>query len=175
MGQQGDFGVSRIYGQPEVPVAYPAPLRPGPLRQPQFLPVTLPAPRSAAPARGAGPSGAAADAQVALGVVLLFAGLLLLVGAWWLHSARSDTASPAAPSGYDQAVTSMTRNCTQDAAQLGDMISADQATEAKEGVSESLTSIALHLATVTTANPVRMSCTPEFAAYATLRTGNVLS
>jgi hypothetical protein len=35
------------------------------------------------------------DTQVTLGVVLLLTGLLLLAGAWWLHSARSDTASPA--------------------------------------------------------------------------------
>ena len=119
------------------------------------------------------PSGA--DAQVTLGVMLLFTGLLLLAGAWWLHSARSDTASPAAPSAYNQAITTMTRNCTQGAAQLGHMVAADQATEATEGISQSLASIAVHLATVTAANDVRMSCAPEFAAYAMLRPGNVVS
>jgi hypothetical protein len=158
MGQQGNFGVSRQYGQPEVPPPYPVLVRPGPLRQPHFSP-TGPSPRT----------------QVALGVILLFTGLLLLVGAWWLHSARSDTASPAAPSAYNGAITAMTRNCTQDAAQLGNMVAADQATEAKEGVSQSLASIAVHLATVTAANDVRMSCALEFAAYATPGPGNVLS
>lgn len=176
MGQQGDFGVPRQYGQPEVPRPYPVLVRPGPLRQPGFSP-SGPSPRAAAPLSwpmpAQRPSGA--DTQVTLGVVLLFTGLFLLVGAWWLHSARSDTASPAAPSAYSRAITTMTRNCTQDAAQLGNMVAADQATEAKEGISQSLASIAVHLATVTAANDVRMSCAPEFASYATLRPGNVLS
>jgi hypothetical protein len=177
MGRQAGFGVPRQYGEPEVPPPHPVLLRPGPLRQPLFSPSAVPPPRTAAPPSWPMPAqrADAADPQVALGLVLLFTGLFLLVGAWWLHSARSDTASPAAPSAYARAITSMTWNCTQDAAQLGHMVSADQATEAKEGISESMTSIARHLATVSTANRVRMSCVPEFAAYATLRTGNLLS
>jgi hypothetical protein len=91
--------------------------------------------------------------------------------------AACGTASPApasspAPAAYTRAITAMTVHCTQDAAQLGNMVTAVRDEEVKNGVTgETLTQLAGNLETVVAAYKTRVSCVQPFAAYLTMREG----
>jgi hypothetical protein len=63
----------------------------------------------------------------------------------------------------------MAQSCTQDPAQLQNMVSAVRAREARAGISESATTVAWELASYTSANRRPVSCAPQFAAYTALR------
>jgi hypothetical protein len=166
------------YGQPDADSQYPVLLRER-QRQPRFRPA---ADSSRAIARSLGRGGAptaghnSGDRQTAIGVTLVFFGLFCLVGAWWLHSDHQGAhepaviAQPTATFTYSQAIMVMTQSCTQDSAQLQNMVSSVRASEARAGISESETTVAWELASYTSANTKPESCAPQFAAYAALRT-----
>jgi hypothetical protein len=161
--------------QPDAPSPYPVLLQNG---QPRFQPAAAP---SRATARPSGRGGAAtagpdlAGRQTAIGVALVFFGLFCLVGAWWLHLDHQGghepavIAQPTATFTYPQAITALTRACTQDSAQLQDMVGAVRAREARAGIAESAATVAWELASYTAANTRPVSCAPQFAAFTALR------
>lgn len=140
--------------------------------QPQFRPPSPPVrPASPPPLRRKPNRRLRVIAWTSCGILALIV-LLVVIGNHGSGSPSASASTATAPTAYTQAITTMTGYCTQDAAQLEAMVSSVQSIEAKGGVTESLTSIATHLATATSANGKdRMSCVQEFAAYATLRTG----
>lgn len=88
-------------------------------------------------------------------------------------SSASPSAAAALPAAEQQAITSMTAHCTQDAAQLASMVAATSQLEVKAGITgESVTALAQHLATVVAAyGSKKVSCVDPFASYLTLREG----
>jgi len=143
--------------------------------QPQFWPPAAPqGPQERQPRRDPWPVNS--DRQTGIAVLLIFVGLFCGIGAWWVHSVHDRASASAVPSpamvaGYTQAITTMTRYCTQDAAQLESMLTATHNVEVRAGVTdESLTQLAGNLASVVAANGRPVSCVPEFAAYASLQT-----
>jgi hypothetical protein len=160
---------SLAYPQQEQPWSWPGYGHPS---HPQFLPPVPPQDRQ--PRRDPWPVNS--DRQTGLAVLLIFVGLFCGIGAWWLHSAHDRTSASAAPSpamvaGYTQAITTMTRYCTQDSVQLENMLTVTYNAEVKAGITdESLSQLAGNLASVVAANGTPMSCAQEFAAYATLET-----
>jgi hypothetical protein len=165
------------YGQPVASAQYPVLLRERQSRQPRFW-SAHPSRANARPSRRGGAAAAGpdlSDRHTAIGVTLVFFGLFCLVGAWWLHSGDQGgheaavIAQPTATFTYSQAITVMAQSCTQDPAQLQNMVRAVRAREARAGISESATTIAWELASYTSANSRPVSCAPQFAAYTALR------
>lgn len=175
MGQAGNWQGGAPRGRRDERPAVPPGWGQGRAGQRQYAPAQpswSPAPQPAAPAQpkpaaapqATGKQGVTPRARgCALLVVLVPAALIT-----WFVVATGNSTTPAPPSltPYEQAMNTMTSNCTQSSAELEDDISRTYAAEVKAGVKGATVSgTALGMSSLTAGNVSPQDCSQEFALY----------
>lgn len=154
------------YGQE----ARPAPsFTPPPAAPPPKAPAprTAPKPPAAAPAKEKTPAWPAG-----CGCLAILAAASLIT--WFVVSSGSpDPSDLPVLSPYEQAVNTMTANCTQPSGQIEDAVSSAYSTLAKAGVKNlTVASVATGMADLTAGNDSPQDCSDEFSLYVQQQEGH---